>query len=78
MSPINSGGPDQSGVGAVTCGCQLSALVGFARPREGSRRLGGREHCFVRADVAGPRSMQVNLAAEAIQSSAYLDWAAGR
>lgn len=34
---INTGGPGQSGVGAVTRGCRLSALVGFGRPRDGPR-----------------------------------------
>lgn len=33
MWQINSGGPGQSGVGAVTRGCHLSPLFGLARPR---------------------------------------------
>jgi hypothetical protein len=31
---INSGCPGQSGVGVVTCGWRLSALVGLGRPRD--------------------------------------------
>jgi hypothetical protein len=32
---INWGSPGQSGVGVVTRGCRLSALVDFGRPRDG-------------------------------------------
>lgn len=38
MWQINSGCLGQSGVGVVTRGCRLSALVGFARPRDGPGR----------------------------------------
>lgn len=38
VSQINSGSPGQSRVAAVTCGCRLSALIGFRRPGTAQRR----------------------------------------
>lgn len=48
MSLINSGSPGQSGVGVVTRGPRLSALVGLARP---SCARGCRDHCCEKADM---------------------------